>query len=94
MNSVVMTYDDAETKLFRVLKTRTDCAELQRALVKNQEKEFNIHRCNNWADRGKKADITSQGMWNYINWDCSVEMSEQCYAMIQKANYLLEIIKK
>lgn len=35
--------------------------------------------------QGKKADITSQGMWNYINWDCSVEMSDQCYAMIQKA---------
>lgn len=32
MNSVVMICDD-ETKLFRVLKTRTDCAELQRALV-------------------------------------------------------------
>lgn len=46
MNSVVMTCDD-ETKLFRVLKTRAECAELQRALVKNWEKECNIHRCNN-----------------------------------------------
>lgn len=46
MNSVMMICDD-ETKLFRVLETRTDCAEFQRALVKKWEKEYNIYRCNN-----------------------------------------------
>lgn len=41
---VVVTCDD-ETKLFRVSKTRTDCAEFQRALVKKWEKEYNAGRC-------------------------------------------------
>ena len=37
MSSGVMTSAD-ETKLFRVIKTWTDCAELQRILVKKWEK--------------------------------------------------------
>lgn len=55
-NSVVMTSGD-ETKLFGVLKKRTDCAELQRALAKKWQKEYNTH---NWADREKKLILPLQ----------------------------------
>lgn len=92
MNSGVMTSAD-ETKLFRVIKTRTDCAELQWTLVKKWEKEYNTDRCKKWAN-AEKCWCYRSWLWNYVNCDYSVEMSDQCYVMIKKAKQISGIIRK
>lgn len=76
MNSGVLTSAD-ETKLFRVIKTRTDCAELQRSLVKSGRRKTRQIDAKS-EQKGKNADATTHGfgiiLIGTVLWECQIRL--------------------
>lgn len=76
MNSGMSTSAD-ETKLFRVIKTRTDCAELQRPLVKSRRRNTR-HIDAKSEQKGKNADVTTCGfeiiLTGTLLWECQIRL--------------------